>query len=122
MLFPRASLLLYKSTTVWVIPTSYNFFFSNLVLIVLALNEHWTKLQLTNWIFFFHLLSWRYLYWCILKLPYVLMSNKWDQRYDLNWQEIMMSLNDLVALFFSQYYNSIAEHEDSFESGSVKFI
>lgn len=50
------------------------------------------------------------------------MSNKWDQRYDLNWQEIMMSLNDLVALFFSQYYNSIAEHEDSFESGSVKFI
>ena len=34
----------------------------------------------------------------------------------------MTSLGDLVALFFSQYYNSIAEREDSFESGSIKFI
>lgn len=34
----------------------------------------------------------------------------------------MISLSDLVALFLDENYKGITEHEDSFESGSIKFI
>lgn len=45
-----------------------------------------------------------------------------DRRYVLNWQDLMMSLSDLVALFLTKIIMDITEHEDNFESGSRKFI